>query len=426
MSIEASALKKASRRILPLFFVLYIVSYLDRANVTFAKLPMLADLGFSEAIFGLGAGMFFLGYFALGIPGAIVAERWSVRRLLTTILVAWGFFTVLVGFITTPLQFYAARFLLGFSEAAFFPVVIVYYTHWFPSRVRAHALSGLVLAVPVSFIIGAPLSAAFMSLHWFGLPGWRWIFILQGLPAILLGVLIPFCVSDRPQDAAWLEPEEREWLTQELSREAALKKQTGHVSIYDALTSRYVLLLATALCLIVVASYGYIFWLPTTIKSHSGLSTVQATLLSGIPFALAAITVRFAARSSDRRGERKLHTAIPLIVAGLSFAMITVPNQPFPLTMVWLCVTGMSLWAWSPSFWVLPTLTLGESAAAASIGFINSIGNLGGFAGPSIVGYIISGGWSFSVAVTFLCICFLIAAALILSLRISDPAQERQ
>ena len=422
--MEHPAISKASRRILPLLFILYIVAYLDRANVAFAKLPMTADLHFSDSVFGLGAGLFFLGYVILEIPSALIAERWSARLWLSRILITWGALTVLVGYVRTPMEFYVTRFLLGLAEAGFFPVVIVYLSHWFPAPTRARAFSGLILAVPVSFVLGAPLSAACLSINWFGLPGWRWIFILQGLPAILLGFVTPFYMTDRPHQAKWLSTEERDWLSSELQRELLLKQQHGHTGILRALGSRRVLILGFALCLIVLASYGYIFWLPTTIKQHSGRSTVESTLFATLPFIVAALMVRPAARSSDRRDERRLHTAIPLIVAGVAFSISAVPNQPFPAVMFWLCVTGMCLWAWSPPFWVLPTLTLGESAAAASIGLINSIGNIGGFLGPLMVGYIVTSGRPLSVAVLFLSACFVLAGALILLLRAEAPQPQ--
>lgn len=423
---EQTTIPKASRRILPYLFLLYVVSYLDRGNVAFAKLPMVADLGFSESVFGLGAGLFFVGYVLVGIPSVLVAVRWSVRRWLGCILVIWGCCTVLVGFVNTPLEFYGARFALGMAEAGFFPIVILYLSNWFPARVRAGALSGLIVAAPVSFVISAPVSAACMSISWFGMDGWRWIFILQGLPAVILGFVTPYYLSDRPSEALWLKPEERDWLSMEMTREAELKRASNTISIRQALTSRYVLVLAAALCLVVLASYGYILWLPTTIQQHSGGSNQQSTLLSVIPFLMATLTVQAAARSSDRRRERKLHTAVPLVVAGLSFAMITLPGQSFLVTMAWLSITGMSLWAWSPSFWVLPTITMGESAAAASIGFINTIGNVGGFLGPSIVGYILSAGRSPSVAVLFLSLCFIASGALILSLRVPKGTHDQQ
>ena len=248
--------------------------------------------------------------------------------------------------------------------------------------------------------------------------GWRWIFILQGLPAVILGFITPLYLSDRPSEALWLEPEERNWLSNELTRENEMKRRASNTTVRQALTSRYVLIIAGALSLIVLASYGYIFWLPTTIQQHSGLSNVQSTLLSAIPFLMATLTVQVTAKSSDRRRERKLHAAVPLLIAGFSFAMITLPGQSFIITMIWLSITGMSLWTWAPPFWVLPTITMGESAAAASIGFINTIGNVGGFLGPSIVGYMLSAGLSPSVAVLFLSLCFVAAGALILTLRV--------
>ena len=416
--IEKKTIAKASKRILPFLFILYVVSYLDRGNVAFAKLPMLADLRFSESVFGFGAGLFFVGYVIMGIPSVLVAERWSARRWLGRILIIWGCCTVLLGFVKTPFQFYSARFLLGMAEAGFFPIVIVYLSNWFPARVRAAALSGLIVAVPVSFVISAPLSAACMSISWFGVAGWRWIFILQGLPAVFLGFITPRYLSDRPSEALWLEPEQRHWLSKELAREVASKRKNSHVTVRQALTSRYVLMLAAALCLIVLASYGYILWLPTTIQQHSGRSTVESTLLSAIPFIVATLSVQLTAQSSDRLRERRLHTSIPLIVAGLSFAMITIPGQSFVVTMIWLSITGTMLWAWSPPFWVLPTITMGESAAAASIGFINTIGNVGGFIGPSLVGYMLSAGRSPSMAVLFLSVCFVASGVLILALRV--------
>src|SRR5581483_11678793 len=295
MTVADRARRKMSRRILPYFFLLYIVAYLDRANVAFAKLSMSADLKFSEAVFGFGAGVFFIGYFLLEIPGALIVERWSARLWIARILVTWGLFTVLVGFVKTPIQFYVTRFLLGMAEAGFFPGAIVYFTHWFPVRDRARAMSGLILAVPLSFVLGAPVSAWCLSLDLFGLPGWRWIFILQGLPAILLGLITPFYLTDHPHQAAWLTAEERQWVTGELERERQLRQKAGR-GILRALSERNVLTLAAALFLIVLASYGYVFWLPTTIQKAAATSISMATLLSACPFVVATLSVRYIGR----------------------------------------------------------------------------------------------------------------------------------
>jgi ACS family tartrate transporter-like MFS transporter len=414
LSVSESTQRKIAQRILPFFFLLYVISYMDRANVSFAKLPMSADLGFSEAIYGLGAGIFFLGYFLLEIPGALIIERWSAKLYMSRILITWGVCTIFEGLVHTPRQFYFARFCLGLAEAGFFPGTLVYFSHWFPQQTRARGLSGFIFAVPVSFVIGAPISALCLSLHGFGLTGWRWLFILQGIPAVICGVIAPLYLTDRPRNAAWLELGEREWLQGELDREKELKRSRGTVSVRDVLLNRMVWLLAIALFLIVLASYGYIFWLPTAIQKASGYSIVSSTILSAVPFCAAAITLIFAGRSSDRTGERKLHSAVPLLLAAVFFSAVTIPAQSFPLTMLCLTLTGALLWAWTPSFWVLPTIVLGDSAAALSLGLINSIGNLGGFVGPTIVGHMLARWHSYSFVVWFLSGAFVLAAVLIL------------
>src|SRR5262245_38676423 len=214
-----AAVRKASRRLLPLLFCLYIVAYLDRVNVAFAKQSISADLGFSDAVFGFGAGIFFVGYFLLEIPGALIAEHWSARLWMSRILVTWGALAMAEGFVKTAGQFYVVRFFLGLAEAGFFPAALVYLSHWFPAAARARALSGFILAVPLSFVIGAPLSAWCLTLDLLGWPGWRWLFVLQGAPSVLFGCVVPFLMPDRPRDAKWLRPSEREWLEGELERE---------------------------------------------------------------------------------------------------------------------------------------------------------------------------------------------------------------
>ena len=359
----------------------------------------------------------------LEIPGALIVERWSARLWISRILITWGICTVLVSFVKTANGFYTTRFLLGLAEAGFFPGVIIYLTHWFPAQDRARALAGLILAVPISFVIGAPLSAWCLSLNWFGLQGWRWLFILQGLPAIVLGLITPFYLTDHPRQASWLAPDERAWLTELLERERQQARAAGRVRVWDGLKRPHVFILAAALCLIVLASYGFIFWLPATIHRESGYSVRAATLLSALPFLAAVPGVWFMGRSSDRLGERKLHTAIPLLLGSIFFALTAISGQPFILTMIWLCLTGLTLWAWAPSYWALPTTFLGESAAAVSVGLINSIGNLGGFIGPYMVGSLRTRGVPEPTVIWLLSAALAIAALLILLLRI--PPQER-
>ena len=415
--VAERTLRKIWRRIVPFIFVLYIVAYLDRANVAFAKLTMTADLRFSEAVFGFGAGLFFLGYFLLEIPGCLIVERWSARRWITRILISWGACTVLIGFVNTPVQFYLARFLLGVAEASFFPGIVVHLSHWFPERSRARALGGFITAVPVALALGAPVSGAILTVNWFGLSGWRWVFILEGLPAILLGMVTLFYLTDRPRQATWLKPEELSWLSAELESERTRKLKDRQITIWAALKQRDVLLLAFALFFSNIGAVGYLLWLPTIIHEISGLPAHFASALSAFPFAAGIVSIVLASRSSDRRGERRLHACVPMFLAGCLFALTSLPGQPFVVVLLWLCLTSAAKYAWPPSFWVLPTAALGESAAAAAIGLINSIGNLGGFIGPTVVGSILASNQPFSVAIVFLSACFFIGSALTFAVR---------
>ena len=414
---------KIARRLLPFLCLLYLSAYLDRANVAFAKLTMTADLHFSEAVYGFGAGIFFIGYLSLEIPGAIIVERWGARLWFARILITWGLCTIVVGFVNTPTQFYGARFLLGVAEAGFYPGIIVYLTHWFARGDRARAMAGFIVAIPVSLVLGAPISALILRLHWLGLPGWRWVFILEGLPAIILGIVTIFYLTDNPRDAMWLEAEEREWITQELEHEKAEKRVEGRVGFWSAFRERRVLLCAISICLANLGSYVFVFWLPTTIHNASGLSPVLSALYSSLPLASAVVFVLWSGRSSDRIGRHELQTSAVMVLAGLFLTLSIVPGQPFPLVMIWLCLTAGAIYAWPPPFWVLPTLILGESAGAASIGFINMMAAMGGFLGPSIVGYLLSAGYSNRTASVVLSTCFLGAAMSILGVKVTRELQ---
>jgi sugar phosphate permease len=410
---------KLRRRLLPFVFLLYITSYLDRANVAFAKLPMSADLGFSEAVFGFGAGVFFLGYLLCGIPGAMLVERQSASRWIARMLIAWGCCTVFCGFVRTPMEFNVCRFALGCAEAGFFPGVIVYFSRWFVERERARAMAGFIIGIPVALSLGAPFSALILQLHWLGLAGWRWVFILQGAAPVILGIVTLFYLTDHPRQAKWLTGQEREQIAGELEDEARRKEAVETVTAWQALRMRAVLTLAVALCLANLGGYAFIFWLPTIIRNNSGLPVAMATACSALPFAMGLFSVRFSGRSSDRAGERRWHTAVPLLLMSGFLAMSAAPGQPFPLVLLWLCLTGAAGYAWPPPFWVLPTLSLTKSAAAASIGLINAIGNLGGFIGPAVVGRLLSRQYSYSVAIGFLAVNVLIAGILILTVPVA-------
>ncbi|HEV3302516.1 MAG TPA: MFS transporter [Planctomycetaceae bacterium] len=424
-STAKSARVRIAARILPLVFTMYIVNYLDRANVSFAKLPMSEELGFSERVYGQGAGIFFIGYLAFEIPGALIVERFGARRWMARILITWGLCTAAVGMVRTPTQFYGARFLLGLAEAGFFPGIIVYLTHWFAPRDRARAMSGLILAIPIALGLGAPISAAILGINWFGMSGWRWLFILEGLPAVALGIFTFFFMTDRPSQATWLKPEERDWINNELEAERLGKQATERVTVWQAFRQPNVILLSLALFAGNLNSYTFVFWLPTVIKNASGLSIRAATLYSGLPYAAGLIAMLIASYLSDRSGRRKFYTIVPMILTAVLLTVSSLPGQPFWLVMVWLCLAGAAINAGAPSFWVLPTMTLQAAAAAASIGMINSIANLSGYVAPSIVGELLDRGFTHAQIVPFVACCPLVAAGLVAALRVPTTSPAR-
>lgn len=414
--VAARARRRIARRILPFLFLLYIIAFLDRVNVAYAALNMTRDLGFSDEVFGLGAGIFFVGYFLLEIPGALLVEKWSARGWIARILITWGVATVLVGFVHTARQFYWARFFLGMAEAGFFPGMIVYLTHWFRAEDRAKAVALFMAAVPVANILGAPLAGVILGVNWAGLPGWRWIFILEGIPAIVFGVVTIFYLTDWPEQARWLPAEEREWIAAELEREKQAKKAVRSLTVWQALGSRDVLLLALVYFLGVTGSYGVSFWLPTMIQRLSGLPNLTVTLIAAIPYVLACGTMVLLGWSSDRSGERRWHTAVALFAGAIALAASLLFESRVTLSLALLTLATACVWTYLPPFWSLPTALLSEAAAAASIGLINSVGNLGGFVGPYAVGYLRTSSGSPVLGMTFLAISLALAGVVVVSL----------
>jgi ACS family tartrate transporter-like MFS transporter len=392
------------------------VAFLDPANVAYAKLTMIADLGFSEAVYGFGAGVFFAGYLLLEIPGALIVQRWGARRWFARILISWGLCAVLVGLVKTPTQFYVTRFFLGVAEAGLVPGVVVYLNQWFPSLYRAGAMARFFMASPIALAIGGPISGWILKFNWLGKPGWRWVFVLEALPAIVLGFVTLLIMTDRPQQATWLEPEEREWVSRELATEKRKKATLGKFTIWQALRQRNVIVLASMTFVSNIGIAGFFLWLPTTVHRASGLPPYLSAMVSGLPFAVAVAGQLSFSWSSDRTGERYLHTAVPLILAGLIFPITTLPSLSFGRLLFWLCVSSFAIYGYGPSYWVLPTLTLGESAAAAAVGFINIFSGLGGFVGPTVVGKMLTASYSFSVVVFLLSLTFIAAGALTFAL----------
>ncbi len=421
--IDVEALRrKVAWRVLPLVILLYVVAYLDRANVAFAKLRMKEALGFSEDVFGFGIGVFFIGYLLLEIPGALLVERWSARKWFARILITWGLISAGMALVKTPSQFYWARFLLGVAEAGFFPGIIVYFTHWFPAKDRSRALSGLLVAVPCSLALGAPVSSVLLDVHWLGLSGWQWLFILEGLPAVLLGFIVLGALTDRPRNATWLSQPEREHLEAVLAAEADAKEARGKISTREALRMPSVWILLGGILVANSGGYALVFWLPTTVKNLSGGSDQATLLFSGLYYACGIVSVLLSGYSADRSGDRKWHAVAGLAATGGFLACSVIPGQPFGAQMLWLCLTAMGAYFWISPFWTLPSLALNASAAAVAIGLINMGANLAGYLGNHTTGWLRAHGYGETACLLFLAGCFMVGAAILSLLRIQPKS----
>src|SRR6266481_729182 len=382
LKVGQRARKRIAWRLLPFLFLLYVIAFLDRMNVGAAALQMPGDLGFNDRVVGLGAGMFFLGYLVLEIPGALIAERWSARRWIARIMISWGIITVVMAFIHTAREFYLIRFLVGAAEAGFFPAVIVYISHWFRTEDRAKAVACFYAANPLSYVIGSPLAGWLLGISWLGLRGWRWLFILEGIPAIVLGVITVFYLTDWPAQARWLPADERSWITEQLQREKQTKNRRRSFSVWEALRNRDVILLTLCYFCAMTGSYGIAFWLPTILKRISGQSDLKVSLLAALPYVASFITQQVNGWHSDRTHERRWHAALPVFLCGVALAFAVVYQANPTVSILLFIVAGGAFYGFQPCFWAVPTLFLSESAAAASIGLINAVGNLGGFVGP--------------------------------------------
>src|ERR1700726_4234738 len=415
VEVAQRARRHIARRVMPYLFVLYVINFLDRMNVGAAALQMPKDLGFSDRTVGLGAGIFFLGYFLLEIPGALIAERWSARRWIARIMVSWGIATVLMAFIHTPRGFYLVRFFVGAAEAGFFPAVVVYLTHWFRYEDRAKVIAFFYAAYPISFVIGSPLAGWLLGISWLGLRGWRWLFILEGIPAVVFGGITIFYLTDWPAQARWLPADERSWIIEQLQREKQAKKNRHRsLSIWGALRNRDVILLTLCYFCAMTGSYGIAFWLPTILKRLSGKSDLKVTLLAALPYVAAFLTQQVNGWHSDRTRERRWHAAIPVFLCGVALALAVVYSTNLPVSMGLFVIAGGSFYGFQPVFWAVPTTFLSESAAAASIGLINSVGNLGGLVGPMVMGYLAHRTHSFSAGLLYLVASLFVSGGLML------------
>jgi MFS transporter, ACS family, tartrate transporter len=411
----ASARSRIATRLLPFLFLLYVANYLDRTNIAYATLGMKGDLGLTDSVFGTASGIFFIGYFALQIPGALLVERWSAKRLLSLTLVTWGLLTTLTGFVRTPLELYGARFLLGAAEAGFFPGVIVYLSHWFIYQDRAKATARFMSAIPIGFMIGGPIAGAILGVHWLGITGWRWLFLLEGLPAVVLGIGALFVLPDWPNEARWLRPDERDWITDRLAEERRAKAHAEQMTTWQALRHPAVLVLTAGLFFTYTGGYAFWFWFPTMLQRFTGWTDVQRIgWIGAIPFIAGLIGMLIVGWSSDRAGERRWHFAIPQLTAALALsAWFLIPHSNALLIVVFTLL-GFGTVAYLPSFWALPSAFLTNSAAAAAVGFINCTASIGGFVGPKIIGNLSQRTGSFSSGFVFMIACWTIASVLVL------------
>lgn len=390
-TIAARVRSRVMWRLMPFLVVLYIVAYLDRANVSFAADSMKKDLGFTDETYGWGAGIFFIGYFLLEVPGAVFASRWGVRRMICRIMVSWGILATFMGFIQNATQFHWLRFFIGAAEAGFFPAMIVYLGHWFRAADRGKAVAWFMSAISLAMVIGGPMSGLLLKLNWLGLEGWRWMFILEGLPAVLLGISVLFFLTERPEDAKWLPEDEKAWLIAELARERQERESHGLAqspSIGRALADPRVLLFSAAYFFGLLASNGLIYWLPTIIKSLSGFSPFAAGLLVSLLYSLGAVAKIVTGWSSDRTGERRWHTAALLLLCAVGLVAMSQFQGQLVLALLFMGIAVIGVSGYTPSFWAYATSFLAGTANAAAIGLINSIGNLGSFVGPYAMGWL--------------------------------------
>jgi MFS transporter, ACS family, tartrate transporter len=414
-ALGRATMARVTRRLIPMLMLCYFVAYLDRVNIGFAGLTMNKDLGFSSAVFGFGGGIFFLGYFLFEVPSNVILEKVGARTWIARILVSWGIISGLTALSVGPYSFFTIRFVLGLAEAGFFPGIILYLTWWFPSFYRSRMTAVFMAAIPISNILGSLVSGVLLNLHglW-GLAGWQWLFILEAAPAVVLGGVFYFYMTDRPEHADWLEPEQRDWLIARLAAERAQREAIRHYSLGQALRDRRVLLLSLVYFGGTYASYGIVLFQPQIVrKLAEGFGTIG--LINAIPYVFGACAMIAWGRHSDHTGERTGHTAIAYSLAAVGLTACALMTDPF-MTMAMLVLASIGQSSTGPCFWSLPTAMLSGTAAAGGIALINALGNLGGFFGPYIFGLVRDASGNFTLGLIAIAIGPAMSAIVVLCL----------
>jgi ACS family tartrate transporter-like MFS transporter len=419
--LEKRVLRKITLRIVPFVMLLYFVAFIDRVNIGFAALTMNKELGFSPTVFGFGAGIFFLGYFLCEVPSNLVLDKVGARIWIARVMITWGLISGAMALVQGATSFYVLRFLLGAAEAGFFPGIILYLSYWFPARQRAAVTAIFMAAAPLSTVLGSPVSGALLDMHGIlGLSGWQWMFIIEGVPAVLLGIVVLFYMTDRPEKATWLSNDERNWLVRTMNTEAAQKAGTASHSVWRGLADLRVIALSLVYFGTSAGLYTLGIWAPQIIKQF-GLSSMQIGFLNALPGVVAVIAMVLWARHSDRTGERTWHVVGACLLGSLGLVLAgfagTVLGVLLSLTLVNIGISSAK-----PPLWSMPTMFLSGSAAAAGIATINSIGNLGGFVGPAMIGWIKDLTGSFEGGLLFVAGLLVLSAVLTLILARSQPA----
>ena len=422
---ESALISRLMWRLMPFLFLLYIVAYLDRINVSFAVLQMREQMGLSERVIGRAAGMFFIGYFFFQLPSNFILEKVGVRHWISALMVAWGVISCLMLFIRGPISFYALRLALGAAEAGFFPGIILYMKRWFPTRARARAVAWFMTANPLAGIIGSPLSGALMSLHGNGLSGWQWMFLLEGIPAILLGASVFWLLADNPHEARWLVGEERTWLLEKLASEQVAEAPPTGSGYWKVLVAPRIWFLSMIYFGVSTTMYGVTLWLPSVIRALSGLSYFLTGVIAVLPFLVTVVAMVLVGMRSDRTGERRWHTAIPAFIASAGLILAALGNSTA------LVVAGIGLGlAFAEGmvgpFWAMATSQMAGLSAAAGIALINSVANLGGYFGPDIVGFFRTVGGGFRGGLLSIAATVAVSGAIALAVGRDPGAKQPQ